>query len=69
MGLALPMSSLAISVCTAAGLAMVLTIGHSGISGSPSKYSWVINRVEIDGPLTETWICEGRQSFGPLRQG
>ena len=53
MGLAMLMSSLAISVCTASGLAMALTIGHSGISGSPSKYSWVISLVEIDGPLME----------------
>ncbi|MCY1305834.1 hypothetical protein D9M70_556600 [compost metagenome] len=69
MGLAMLMSSLAISVRTASGLAIDLTIGHIGMSGSPSKYSWVINRVAIDGPLMEKWICAGRQSFGPLRQG
>ncbi|MNN50100.1 hypothetical protein D3C81_1646700 [compost metagenome] len=51
MGLALLMSSLAISCCTASGLAIDLTIGHIGISGSPSKYSWVISLVAIDGPL------------------
>ncbi|MCY1294912.1 hypothetical protein D9M68_622250 [compost metagenome] len=69
MGMALLMSSLAIRVCTASGLAIDLTMGHSGIIGSPSKYSWVISRVEIDGPLMEKWMCAGRQSLGPLRQG
>ncbi|MNP74270.1 hypothetical protein D3C76_1711200 [compost metagenome] len=63
------MSSLAINCCTAAGLAIDLTMGHIGISGSPSKYSWVISLVAIDGPLIAKWMCAGRQSLGPLRHG
>ncbi|MNG20741.1 hypothetical protein D3C84_1050210 [compost metagenome] len=69
MGLAMLISSLAIKLCTASWFEIDLTIGHMGISGSPSKYSWVIKRVAIDGPLMETWIWAGRQSLGPLRQG
>ncbi len=63
------MSRRPVMVATASGSRRVLTIGHSGISGSPSKYIWVINRVEIEGPITETWICAGRQLLTSLGQG
>ena len=37
------------------------------ISGSPSKYIWVMSRCAKPEPKTEKCMCAGRQSFSRLR--
>ena len=44
-------------------------IGQCGISGSPSKYIWVISRWAKPEPKTEKWMCAGRQLLTQLRHG
>ena len=63
------MSSGAISCSIAAWSGIVLRIGQCGISGSPSKYIWVISRWTKAEPKTEKWMCAGRQSLTQLRHG
>ena len=62
-------SNAATSWLTASLSGIVLTIGHNGISGSPSKYIWVISRCAKPWPNTEKWTCEGLQSLIPFGQG
>ena len=62
-------SSGAIRRSSASLSGIVVRIGQSGISGSPSKYIWVISRCAKPEPNTEKWMCAGRQLLTQLRQG
>src|SRR6185437_11803077 len=69
IGMVAFMSRTAVNCSIAAGSLMVRTIGQSGISGSPSKYIWVMRRCAKPEPNTEKWIWAGRQSLTPFGQG
>ena len=53
----------------AASSGTVWRIGQIRISGSPSKYIWVMRRWAKPEPKIEKWICAGRQLLTKLRQG
>jgi hypothetical protein len=48
---------------------MVAAMASWRISGSPSKYIWVIRRCAKEWPKTEKWMCAGRQASMPFAQG
>ena len=63
------MSSGATSAWMARSWPMVWTMGQRAISGSPSKYIWLIRRWPKPEPKTETWMCIGRQLLTWFGQG
>ncbi|AKE89723.1 hypothetical protein AAT18_11325 [Rhodococcus aetherivorans] len=62
-------SSCAIRLRSWSSVGMVFAMGQRSMSGSPSKYIWVIKRCAQPVPWIEKWMWAGRQALVLLAHG